>query len=888
MPQSDGSTRFPWVGSREGTSEEVLAPWTPLEVRDRDDTIDVACWGRRYVFGASPFPVAVETAGAEVLAGPVRLAALVDGQPVTWRGVAATLREARPDRVVLEMNCEEAGLELTTRTTIEYDGMVRVDWTLRPTRELQLTELIFEMPLNPDHARYFYWFTGKWELRENAGLLPPEGLAGGFRPLVWLGDEERGLAWFCESDEHWRPRDPERVTRVVPGGERVVLRLGLVEEPLFLSPGEAPMGFTFGLQATPVKPNAETVWDWRISHGGDYGIERLDPEAPATLRYPAEGNLDLAQGTLELRVRPLFDAACPPRDIDLFRLQLPKGDGLRWFCPAGEPRMHLVLNQQQDHVVDLQTAPAWEPGRFHHVAVTWGDAVRVYHDGRLLATDPRHGSLVASLHGGALIFGGPGARWLIGEVRVSDGARSPEELAATAAGGPFGLDEHVLLLDNLDEAFEPGIIEHLDGGYRGYSSTRPARATGDWGWQGKPGGIIGLGRFREGDWGRALELGLDQPPLESLAELGVRTICIHEQWTDFEGYTSTTHADKLRSLVRACHERGLRVLVYFGFLLSDLAPEWPVFGEEVTVEPRRSYDPYDYPPQPPQVAHWVCYQSVWQDQLADGIARLMDEFDVDGVYLDGTATPPPCSNERHGCGYARPNGTRAVTYPILATREMMRRIYTVVKSRKPDGLVSVHQSTCMTIPTLAWATSLWDGEQFCHLERGAGALETIPLDAFRVEFMGHQWGVPAEFLCYDRPYTYEQACAFTLLHDVLVRPNGLGPHLELASRLWRLSDEFGRREAEWLPYWRNADAVTVSPEGALASLYRHPGEGVLVVVSNLTLEAADVTVCLSAERLRLRCEARARDGLNGADVALRDHSFVIPLGSMEWRIVWVR
>ncbi|MBM3476883.1 MAG: hypothetical protein FJX75_26725 [Armatimonadetes bacterium] len=888
MAESERPMNFAWVGSREGISSEVLAPWSALQAEETDDSISVKCWGRRYDFATGPFPRAIETAGSEVLAAPVRVRAAVDGEPVGWEGCRPHLVEARADHAILEATCTGAGLELSARTCIEYDGMVRLDLALQPTRELELTELTFEVPLRAEHARYFYWFTGKWELRENAGLLPPEGLVGGFRPLVWLGDEERGLAWFCESDEHWRPRDPERVTRVEARGGQVILHLGITEEPARLSPGEPPLRFTFGLQATPVKPNPETVWDWRICHGGDYGIERLDPEAPATLRYPAEGNFDLAQGTLELRVQPLFDTECPPRHVSLFTLQLPKGDGFRWFCPAGEPRMRLVLNQQQDHVVDLSAAPRWESGRFHHVALTWGEAVRVYHDGELLGVDPRHGSLVASLQGGALIFGGPGARWLIGEVRVSDIARTPQEIAAAAAGGPFALDEHVVLLDRLDEAFEPGSIEHLDGGYGGYSGTMPVRAAGDWGWQGKPGGIVGLGRFREGDWGRALELGLDKPPLDHFAELGVRTICIHEQWTDFEGYTSTTHAEKLRSLARACHERGMRLLVYFGFLLSDLAPEWPVFGDEVVVEPRRVYDPYDYPPQPHQLAYWVCYRSQWQDQLADGIAKLMDEFDVDGVYLDGTASPPPCSNERHGCGYVRPDGSRAVTYPIFATRDMMRRIYTVVKSRKPDGLVSVHQSTCMTIPTLAWATSLWDGEQFCHLERGPAALETIPLDAFRVEFMGHQWGVPGEFLCYDRPYTYEQACAFTLLHDVLVRPNGLGPHLELASKLWRLSDYFGRREAEWLPYWRNAEYVTVSPPGALASLYHHPREGVLIVVSNLAPGAAEVSVRLNAERLGLGRDAQTRDGLTGEGVALRDHGFTVRLDSMDWRIIWVR
>jgi hypothetical protein len=428
----------------------------------------------------------------------------------------------------------------------------------------------------------------------------------------------------------------------------------------------------------------------------------------------------------------------------------------------------------------------------------------------------------------------------------------------------------------------------LDGGYGGYASTQPVRGAGDWGWQKKPGGIIGLGRFRAGRFGRALELGLEKPPLDYLAELGVRTLCIHEQWTDLEGYFSTTHGEKLRSLVQACHARGMRLLVYLGFLLSDLAPEWPVFGEECVVEPRHVYDPYDFPPQPHQKAYTVCYRSVWQEALAWGIARLMDEYDVDGVYLDGTANPWPCCNERHGCGYVRPDGSRGVNYPIFSTREMMRRIYTLVKARKPDGLVNVHQSTCMTIPTLSWATSYWDGEQFGSIEPGPFALETIPLDAFRTEFMGHPWGVPAEFLCYDRPYTYEQACAFTLLHDVLVRPNGLGPHLELASQLWRVQEEFGRKEAEWLPYWRNGDYVTVTPEGARASLYRHPTNGVLLVVSNLSPETALVSVRLNRERLGLPLDCGARDALTGEAVALLEGCLTASLASLEWRWVWVR
>jgi len=47
-------------------------------------------------------------------------------------------------------------------------------------------------------------------------------------------------------------------------------------------------------------------------------------------------------------------------------------------------------------------------------------------------------------------------------------------------------------------------------------------------------------------------------------------------------------------------------------------------------------------------------------------------------------------------------------------------------------------------------------------------LDVLPMDAFRTEFMGRQWGVPSEFLVYDgMPYYAKDLLAYTLLHGVL-------------------------------------------------------------------------------------------------------------------------
>jgi hypothetical protein len=360
----------------------------------------------------------------------------------------------------------------------------------------------------------------------------------------------------------------------------------------------------------------------------------------------------------------------------------------------------------------------------------------------------------------------------------------------------------------------------------------------------------------------------------------VRTIVFHEHWTEFENYPETIgHQEELKSLVKACHERGISLLLYFGYLLADTCPEWDAYHDEVLVMPMQG----EYVREPAQKDYAVCYGSAWQDFIAAGIGNLLTKYDIDGVYLDGTEYPWACANRGHGCGYAKPDGTVAPTYGIFAAREMMRRIYTLVKTAKPDGQVNCHNSTCMTIPTLGWATSSWDGEQFGSIPRGTDVGALLPLDAFRCEFMGRQWGVPSEFLCYERPYTTHEALSFTLLHDVLVRGSGAG--LEEEASLWRAMADFGRREAAFLPYWNNAAIATVSPAGCYASLYSRPGRGALCVISNLGASAAEVSLQVDLPRLNLSASVQAVDALTGQAVAYSGGAVRLRLEPFDYRLV---
>jgi len=254
-----------WLGSKEGVSKKVLPPWTPLKARLLPSSLEVSCWGRTYRFGALPFLAAIETAGRSILASPMRVKAKADGKEQIWSGGKVQLLSQSPESVSLSQQANGDTLVLSAKTTVEYDGMMRVDFEVKSHRRTRLEELVLEIPLRAEYAKYLYYYPDRsapWEAHR-PGALPREGKVMSFNPCLWLGDEEGGLEWFCESDKNWFNADPKRAIEVVPEGNAVTLRLHLVSAPVMME--TSTLSYTFGFQATPVKPIEKDAWDYRIT-----------------------------------------------------------------------------------------------------------------------------------------------------------------------------------------------------------------------------------------------------------------------------------------------------------------------------------------------------------------------------------------------------------------------------------------------------------------------------------------------------------------------------------------------------------------------------------------------------------------------------------------------
>ncbi len=649
-------------------TDSVLPPWTPVraEKREANRAVHIGVWGRTYEFAGSVFPSKINILGRQILAGSVSMHAEVDGRHAAWeREVEPQIAEADSGRVRLQWDTEAENVTLEGTATVEYDGMVRFDIVLRPSRPVQIEDLRFEIPIKSEYASLRTYWPIQHRTTINSGEVPEGGMFLPFKAFVWLGNEDLGLAWFSESDADWFPRYPRRAIEIQKQKGETKLILHLVDRPMVLNPKAEPtsgtiprLSYTFGIQATPVKPWPSDFHSWHLDHGVGYGWEEREP-------------------------------------------------------------------------------------------------------------------------------------------------------------------------------------------------------------------------------------GQRMSKLEIAAERGVKTLVFHESWTEIQNYSSTARGEDLKRLVSATHELGMKILLYFGYEMSTIAPEWDEFSKLFLVRPRAG----GYTRLPEQTAYVVCYRSRWANFLVEGIQEVMKRYGVDGVYLDTTTLPSACVNTDHGCGYRSHDGRIKPTHPIFAVRDMLKRIYAVVRA-KAGGMVNTHQYSCVLTPTLSWSTSYWDGEQIARMTpEGKPPLELVSLEGYRAEFMGRNHGMPAEFLVYVPGHTLStrQALALSLIHDVPVRPGGVGSMLRQISKIWSVWDDFEVDNAEWFPYWSNSEFVSTNPPDIMVSFHRHPRHGLLFVISNLGNEESLVEVRIDVEQLGITGRnVNAFDAETNEHVEFHEGTVAVEVPATDYRLVRVR
>ncbi len=330
---------------------------------------------------------------------------------------------------------------------------------------------------------------------------------------------------------------------------------------------------------------------------------------------------------------------------------------------------------------------------------------------------------------------------------------------------------------------------------------------------------------------------------DRLKEKGVDTLILHEKWNKAQNWCEPSEAslEMIRKITEQCHLRGIRVLTYFGYEISSLSPEWSALQERVKVVTAEGKQTGGWYRVPFQRDYVVCCGSEWADRFVEGIALVMDTCHTDGVYLDSTSRPLYCCNEKHGCGRRDENGLLHGSYPVLAVRNMFKKLYSAVHSR--GGMINVHSFGYQNFTALPFIDLSWYGENL-QLDYVLGQFGEISTDYFRAEYAGRNMGVPVEFIAYEnRPvWTFENALALSIIHGILPRPNDFYGPLDLMAGVWKIFSRFPVDQADWRPYWSNGAISTDSR--VKISYYRHEApDGALTLLAlcaNTSRETAEL------------------------------------------------
>lgn len=211
----------------------------------------------------------------------------------------------------------------------------------------------------------------------------------------------------------------------------------------------------------------------------------------------------------------------------------------------------------------------------------------------------------------------------------------------------------------------------------------------------------------------------DERELDKLREHGIGLIQLHEEWNDsqrlFGGHKFAPLNPKgFRRFVEMVHERGMRVIVYAssGFFERtdpDFREEWARPQDLVEIY-------FRYARCSPASPSWRAY-------LLPHVARILDEYGVDGLYND-LGYIPLAENPR------KPTSDEVLAFEERADHDgaltdLLALIYAEVKRR--GGIVKVHRSAASRPRTdLKVYDYLWVGESVKNVDDLREAVKDYP------------------------------------------------------------------------------------------------------------------------------------------------------------------
>lgn len=317
---------FPWEGNTIGKSDRLIPPYTPIEVTDNM----VATILRHHRLNGVGLWDQVEALGEELLAGPMHLEVVVDGNQHVARGEELEWTKTSATQATATGAWSAGPVHGQVSIVWDYDGLMQWRLVVAPS-DTVIDAMRLVVPLKDKACPLMHACTDG--IRFNYAGKVPEGsgrvwgsdkaarnsIIGSFVPYLWVGAEGRGFCIAGENDAGWVTTGDVPCQELRRDGDELRLVCNLIAKP---APTDAPRLISLAFQATPVKPMPQ---DWRLKTFSDWRAAAVnDPnhhlaflgscyywgaETPSRDHYPRNRDFTYLEKMAETRRTGVVDEA---------------------------------------------------------------------------------------------------------------------------------------------------------------------------------------------------------------------------------------------------------------------------------------------------------------------------------------------------------------------------------------------------------------------------------------------------------------------------------------------------------------------------------------------------------------------------------------------------
>ena len=250
-----------WIGTTRGVATQIPPPWTPITGNLKTG---MSVLNRKIRLDASGLPSQIEAVGKQMLAGPIRYVAVINGKPTVIKpGKVSGLDTDKAGMwASWQGTAGNKALRLTSTAKMEYDGLINYQLGISCPKPITLDALYLDIPLKARIATRIHVPTSQITMPEGSGVVwkskdvVDNELMNTLISHVWVGDWKCGITFVADQAKGWYEREGESLETVERSGDVVHLKVYFVQGPRQVS----ATSLEFSLLPTPSTQRPER---WR-------------------------------------------------------------------------------------------------------------------------------------------------------------------------------------------------------------------------------------------------------------------------------------------------------------------------------------------------------------------------------------------------------------------------------------------------------------------------------------------------------------------------------------------------------------------------------------------------------------------------------------------------